>query len=130
MIPIFHGRVIGGKAIMDTPERVWEYIKTLDGNRIEVVIRKARSQRSNQQNRYYHGIVLELLSQHTGYTPDEMHEICKYQFLKQGGDGKFEYIKSTTKLNTAEFETYLENIKRWAVDILGLVIPDPNEVAE
>lgn len=125
MIPIFRAKVESGKLTGFT-EKYQSYLKTLEGKFVEVKVQKERNQRSLNQNNYYWGIVIELLSQHTGYTPDETHEICRYQFLKKVNDGGFEFIQSTTKLSTTEFELYLEEVKRWAA-FLGLVIPNPNE---
>jgi hypothetical protein len=60
-----------------------------------------------------------------------MHEILKYKFLKTikvipDKEG-MPYIKSTTKLNTGEFEEYLAKIKQWAASELDCFIPDPND---
>lgn len=124
MIPVFRAQIKTGIIIFDRPKEAYGYLQTLEGKYVEVVVRKERSERSNNQNNYYWGVVLQLLSDHTGYTTDEMHEICKHQFLIV--HGKFDYVKSTTKLNTVEFEEYLDKIKNWAA-VLGVNIPNPNE---
>jgi hypothetical protein len=129
MIPIFTGEVtILGNFKLDTPEKFHEYIKVFSGKRVEVIIRKPKTKRSDLQNNYYWGVVLELLSKELGYDQDEMHEILKYKFLQSHAMG-MPYVKSTTKLSTGEFEDYLSKIKRWAAEFLHIVIPDPNEVA-
>ena len=51
----------------------------------------------------------------------------KWLFLRQHAEGKPDTVRSTTKLNTQEFEEYLETVKRWAATDLQLYIPDPNE---
>lgn len=90
--------------------------------------------RSNQQSRYYFGVVVDILSNHTGFTPEEMHEILKHKFLRDWKkiktvNGVFEYVytKSTTILSTAEFENYLAKIREWAAIELNCQIPEPNE---
>ena len=125
MIPVFRAQIKTGIIIFDRPNEAYGYLQDLEGKYVEVVVRKERSERSNNQNNYYWGVVLQLLSDHTGYTTDEMHEICKHQFLIV--HGKFDYVKSTTKLNTVEFEEYLDKIKNWAA-VLGVNIPNPGEV--
>lgn len=125
MIPIFRAKVENGK-LTGLPVKYQSYLETLEGKYVEVKVQKERSQRSLNQNAYYWGIVIDLLSQYTGYTPDEMHEICRYMFLKKVNADGMEYVKSTATLNTAEFEEYLENIKQWAA-MLNIIIPDPNE---
>lgn len=128
MIPVFRAQIKSGVIIFYQPSKAYAYIETLEGKYVEVTVRKERSQRSLQQNSYYHAVVVKMLSDFTGYEQDEMHEILKQQFLKKVNADGFEFVKSTTKLSTVEFEEYLESIKRWAA-MLGCVVPDPNEIA-
>jgi hypothetical protein len=126
MIPVFTGMVDNGGLRFDRKSVVDNYMCTLIGQRVEVIIRKPRTKRSDVQNSYYWGVVIELLSKELGYDKDEMHEILKYKFLQSNAMG-MPYIKSTTKLSTGEFEEYLSKIKQWAAEFLHIVIPDPNE---
>ena len=120
---MFIAKVEKNRLVFEAPIRLNNHLFTLEGQKVEVDIKKLRSQRSSNQNAYYFGVVLDILSKETGYEIDEMHEIMKYKFLKV--KGKMDYIKSTAKLSTSEFETYLERIKRWAAQDLSVVIPDP-----
>lgn len=132
MIPIHHGVITGDKLILDNPIRYLDYFKKLSGKRIELTLKEEKSQRSLNQNSYYWGVVLKVLSEHTGYDPDDIHEICRYMFLKSFktvGSKELEYVKSTADLNTAEFEEYLEKIRRWAAVELNCYTPLPNEIA-
>jgi hypothetical protein len=104
-----------------------EYI--LPGASYVLEINKSKSIRSLNQNRYYFGVVLLILSDHFGYTTDELHQICAGTFLRYENKGK-EFVKSTTKLDTKEFEIYLEQIRRWAMNEHQISIPLPNEVTE
>ena len=128
MIPVFTGMVDNGGLRFDRKSVVDNYMCTLIGQRVEVIIRKPRTKRSDVQNSYYWGVVIELLSKELGYDKDELHEILKYKFLQSNAMG-MPYVKSTTKLSTGEFEEYLSKIKRWAAEFLHIVIPDPNEAA-
>ena len=128
MIPVFTGMVDNGGLRFDRKSVVDNYMCTLIGQRVEVIIRKPRTKRSDVQNSYYWGVVIELLSKELGYDKDELHEILKYKFLQSNAMG-MPYIKSTTKLSTGEFEEYLSKIKRWSAEFLHIVIPDPNEAA-
>jgi hypothetical protein len=133
MNPIFTGIIRQGKKIYDNPNRYLVQLSKLEGKRFEEILRQQKSQRSLNQNNYYWGVVLEILSGHTGYTADDMHEILKFKFLRFviriDNDEGMEYVKSTTKLNTTEFEAYLTKIKQWAETKLNCFIPNPNEVA-
>lgn len=106
-----------------------------DGWELELAIRRRRATRSLLQNAYYWGVVIELLSDHTGYTPDEMHEFCKATFLPKRlavADGNGEIVGelvlggSTRGMNKLEFGEYMERIRQWAADMLDVLIPDPD----
>lgn len=94
---------------------------------IEVV--KSKSKRSLSQNAYYWGVVIKIMSDDTGFTPDEMHQALKHQFLLYFKEGKA-FTKSTKSLDTKEFEKYAEQCRMFGSENLGLVIPLPNEVTE
>lgn len=87
-----------------------------------------RDQRSGAQNRYYWGTVVRQLSEHTGYEPEEMHEVLKLKFncrrVEVGGE-EMEIGGTTTKMDTAEFNAYIEQIQRWAAQELNVILPDP-----
>ena len=94
----------------------------------ECIIRKIKKQRSLNQNSYYWGIVIKIMSQELGYTDNEMHQVFASEFLMYiNRDRKF--IKSTTELSTIEFENYLENCRRLASE-QGIFIPLPNECTD
>jgi hypothetical protein len=105
-----------------------------EGWEIELTVKRRRATRSIEQNRYYWGVVVELISEHTGYTPDEMHDVLKALFIPkrlalQDGNGvvQNEIVigGSTRTMNKLEFGDYIESIRRWAAETLDVVIPDP-----
>ena len=122
----FMGKSEKGIVVLDDEKGFTEHIKSLDGKFIQLVVRRYRTNRSNNQNRYYFGIVIKILGDELGYMPDEMHEALKWKFLRKGG--KLETVKSTSSLTTIEFEQYLELVRIWALRDLGINIPLPNEV--
>jgi len=87
---------------------------------------EVKETRSQAQNRYYWGVVCKLVSDHTGYTPDEVHQIMAGQFLGYERN-EIRFIPSTTKLKTGEFEIYMEQCRRWASVELSCYIPLPSE---
>lgn len=103
---------------------------------LEVCIRRLRATRSQRQNAYWWGVCLALVSEHTGYSPEEMHEIAKQMFLPKtlalsnhNGEvvGEFVMGGSTRTLNTKEFGEFMDRFKQWAAQTLDVYIPDPNE---
>ncbi len=98
-----------------------------------------KEKRSNPQNRYYHGVVVDLVRRglkDLGWEPkacsaEAVHEMLKREFLtvdEHVKDGVFlKRTRSTTELDTAQFGEYLELCKQWAAENLGVAIPDPGE---
>ena len=78
--PLWPGQVTKGKLILETPMRYLAYLSGLEGKRVELILRKQKSKRSDQQNRYYWGVVIEILANHCGYEAEEMHEALKIKF--------------------------------------------------
>jgi hypothetical protein len=84
--------------------------------------------RTTNQNKYLWGVVYPLISGHTGYSNEEVHEImkriCNPQIVNIKGE---EYVvgKSTASLTTAEFNAYISRIVQFASFELGVIIPEP-----
>lgn len=133
---------------IDLPKRARKEIAdSFAGKRVEVVIKRARKQRSNAQNAYYWGVVvpfvlrgfIELGNSLTEGNPDDhelIHEFLKAKFLRNGAeivdaDGLVHELPgSTTKTTTVEFMEYLDRIINFAAESLNVVIPPPNEQLE
>jgi len=124
----FYGAILHDKVVLQTPAAFKAYVKTFEGKQIELTVGSVKKSRSNNQNRYYWGVVVTMLSDETGYSTDEMHDALRMLFL-QDRTKKIPTIKSTTDLSTVEFEDYLAKIRQWAAETLNCVIPDPNEVS-
>lgn len=129
--PVFTGQIDErGRIVLEQPVNYGRWLQRLAGQRVELIVRKRRAQRSDRQNRAYFGIVVAMLAEHCGYEPDEMHEALAWKFLgiDQAGD-PLPRRRSTAGLTTAEFEDYVGRVRRWAAEELGCDIPEPNEVA-
>jgi hypothetical protein len=126
MIPKFIGIVEKGKLVLTNQEAYENYLKTLVGE-IQLTVSKVRKPRSNQENAYYWAVIIEILRNELGYTPDEMHEALKWKFLKIH-EGKIPTVRSTSDLSTVEFEAYMTQIREWASIDMNIYIPEPNEV--
>lgn len=129
-IPVFVGDVdVQAKFHPDAPAQLARWMNGLAGERVEVVVRKRRSQRSNQANAYYWGVVIALIADHCGYEPAEMHEALAMKFLRTedcpitGAPRR----RRTPKLNTKEFTDYVDACIRFAAE-LGVVVPEAGQV--
>jgi hypothetical protein len=127
----FHGRIEGGKLQIDREAFAAQLATLPDG---EVTIKVQGQTRSERQNRWYWGVVLAALSDHTGYTAEELHELCKQRFNARtvsdvdpdtGEVSDSEWRQSTAALDSAAFTVYVERVRQWAAQEFGIVIPDP-----
>ena len=83
--------------------------------------------RTSQQNKYLWGVVYKLISDHTGFTPEEVHEVFKKRFLvytKEYKSKVWEFTRSTTGLTINEFTKYVDSVKHYAESEMALIIPD------
>jgi hypothetical protein len=124
-----------------------EIAQVFAGQSVEVIIKKLRRSRSNQQNRYYWGVVVAMVLQalydlgnqdlKPGH-PDSVnlvHEFLKNKFLPPviATDAQGQELQlppSTRKQNTVEMLDYIAEIQMWAAEFLNIVIPDPGEQME
>ena len=121
------GEVSAGKLTLDRREVFDLQIKRFEGKRVRISVELERSGRSNAQNRYFHGVIVQMISDHTGYEPEEVKAILKSMFLKAERDGR-EYVRETHRLDTAEMAEFTDRCIRWAAVELQMVIPSPNEI--
>ena len=122
----FSGKIKNGNLLIDDQRGFDRHIHDLEDKKIQAIVRKYKTVRSDNQNRYYWGVVINILGNELGNIPSKMHSILGFLFLRDGG--KYESIKSTSSLTTTEFEVYLESIRIWALSDLHITIPLPNEI--
>jgi hypothetical protein len=116
-------------------QRVFKTLtRSLKDGHYEVSVQRLLANRSLQHNRYYWGVVIAALADHTGYTPNELHELMKMKFLPKSlalldgnGDVKGEYVMggSTRKLKVSEFYQFVNEVRRFAAEELGVETMDP-----
>jgi hypothetical protein len=112
-------------------------LQPLKGREIELTIKKRSKKRSGDQNAYYWGVVVHLVSEAlidlgNEITPDEAHEFLKANFnyteITNEQTGEVMKIpRSTSDLTTEEFTDYIEKVAKWAAEWLNITIPEPNE---
>ena len=104
------------------------------GNNYVVEVKQNKNTRSMNQNKYYWSAIVQPLAKELGYTVDELHDTLKVKFstqwlMIQHNDKEIplQGIKSTTAMNTKEFEDYCEQIRIWAIVDLSIRLRTPNE---
>lgn len=128
----------GAKFVPDDPRKFAEHRQSLAGQLVEVVMRKQKSKRSIQQNKWLWGCALELLVADYGYEKRERgkaKEDLHYSLLKKCfGTHWDERLKdeipniSSSKLKTKQFSAYMEWLVRYAAQECNCKIPLPDEV--
>lgn len=119
-----------------TTKALSKHLVELKDGRYSVKIEKAHK-RSEQQNRYYFGLVVPLMQKAFKDLGHELSQQETHEFLKAKFNS-FEVVnhdtgeavsvpKSTTKLSKLEFSEYIEKIQRFAAEFLNTQIPNPGE---
>jgi len=99
-------------------------------NRAMVRLEVIPKPRSGNQHRYYRAI-LKILSDYTGFTTDEAHELClRYfatEYTKETKNGKEHTFKQrTSDMDTAEMSEYITKVRDMG-DTIGCYLPTADE---
>ena len=131
MVLEYYSDVREGKLQKNVRQKIANELKSFNGKRIEIRIRKLKSHRSIQQNRYY-WLILTILANEIGYEKNELHEIVKYKFLrKEKVDEKtgeiFEYLGSSTTLGKMDFADFISKLQQWSAETFNVILPDAGQ---
>ena len=131
---VFHGYMERGKLKCSA---FVEWLAAPGRESVTIIASDTKPKRSSPANRYYWGVVVELIYlalKESGWevTREGTHELLRVRFLSEdrpiGNDGEFvTRVKSTTELDSKEFGEYVEACKRFAAEYLNVVVPEPNE---
>jgi hypothetical protein len=115
-------------------------IKSFNDKDVVITFSKPKKNRSNNQNRYYWGLVLPLIQNGLLDATGELrsYDNIHYKILlplfaptneivnKETGECIVERLTSSD-LTTTQFCEYILEIQKWAAEFLGIDIPSPNE---
>jgi hypothetical protein len=127
------GRVKKGQLVLSDPAAWRAAVAKHEGRDVWVTVKRQFLSRTPQANRFYWGVVVDHIANCIGESAEDTHELLKAQFLPKrsiellGGQG-LEMPPSTRALSVEEFASYIERVRVWASQFLGLSIPDANEV--
>ena len=123
---------------IQNPKTIRTLIDSLKDGKYKLEI-SSMTTRSLSQNGYYWMMLTEYVQPalyDLGWsdikTKEAAHEFVCSLFLKtkiinETSGEEIERVRSTTELSKIEFNTYLEEIWRWAAEYLSIAIPAPNE---
>lgn len=133
------GSVKNGQLSVYRKDKLLNTLQDYEGCIVEIIIRKKTKGRSVQQNRYYWGIVLDIVKDGLTEVNGERYDLqSAHKEVKKHLNGfevlDFENMKievepeSTADLPSEEFEALMEDLRRWAYEFLKVTIPLPNEL--
>jgi hypothetical protein len=119
-------------------------LSAFEGKRVSITIENKKARRTSPQNRWYFGVAIVLIRRRlvelgNQISQEATHDLVKVAVAKYHpylmldeivipDTGKvLKRIRSTTELTTTDFMGYKEAIQQWAVEVLDIDIPDPNE---
>jgi hypothetical protein len=123
MTPTFRGVVENGVLKLYNHTRYTKYLRGLNGV-VYVTVRRLEKTKTGPQNRYYWGVIIKMISDYTGHSPEEVHEGLKHKFLLIDGF----VSRSTMDLTTSEVEDYHQQIRTMMILDYNFYIPLPNDI--
>lgn len=114
-------------------EPVIAYLRKLpEGKEYDVTVERHKIRRSVPQNALY-WMWVGCIAQETGGDREQIHEELKTMYLPTKHiRGLFDEVArpmSTTALDTKQFTAYLEKVQTFASAELGIVLPNPEDLA-
>lgn len=151
--PKWRATIEFGKLKVDSGKDFANYLIPFNGKEMQVIVKPWTKDRSRQEEKFYHAVVVKMVAEAMEIERQEAHEMLKGMFLRteeskivkrQTTTGekefkiRYERVMSTTELSDKAYREYWEQCIRWAAlptkDGLGpdsgleLFIPYPNEV--
>lgn len=147
--PKWKAQAKGTNLYFDNDAQFRNHLIPLNGKDLEVVVKPRTKERSRQEEKFYHAVVVRMVADQMNCEEQEAHELMRGFFLRRevsspSIDGKktIRYHKtlSTTELSDTAYREYWEQCIRWAAlptlpiglsreSGLELFIPYPKEVS-
>lgn len=131
MTPICNGKVEAGARLWTYEKKKFtEYLKSLEEQEVEIIVRKRKDTRTLQQMRYYWGVVVKIIADDTGNDPDDVHEFLKEKFApkKVIGIKNEKVVAGCTHDPTKDnfFTDFIDKIVAWYTQEGGYIPPPPS----
>lgn len=132
----FTATIQGGKIKFDSIRAWLTLVGQLEGEAIEVTIKKQSKRKSTQANRYYWGVVVEYTrmwltdTQGEEFTTEEAHELLKQRNNAseiKSGMGTVVIGRTTKGMESDEFTAYIDRCIKWLYNISGIIVPSSDE---
>jgi hypothetical protein len=130
--PTFTGTVSEqGRLTLDDRRAFLHHVYTFAGHAVELTVRRKRSQRSLDQNKFWWAVPVRLCAEHCGYSDSEMHYALLGECFgwKVGPTGKeIPNVTSSSGLTVEQFTHLIDWVLVWGPTELGVNIPAPDQV--
>ena len=130
----FSGFIEGADVYLADP-LTFEILSIMKNGKVIVTVREDKKVRTNPQNAYYWGVVVEVVKNalaHHGelFTSQEVHEELKRRFLSKitfVNGQEITRFQSSTELDFEEFWLFVSQVRQWVWDFFGFLIPEPDQ---
>lgn len=121
----------GGELFFNSPRFFKGMIQQFEDNKnVDVTVSPRNRSKSKEQQGYLWGVVYPEIAEHTGHTPEELHDIFKRKFLlrKRFWRGaELAVVGSTQSLTANEMAEFISKIILEAGE-MEIAIPDPDKL--
>lgn len=134
----YTAKVTKGKISLPDADRqeIAQVMQRMEGKFVCMTLAESKKPRSVKQNAFYWGSIVPAVhvifeSAGNNMHEDEVHEYLKehvgklVKFIRLNGEN-YKVVMSSTKLNTMQWEEYMDKIRVWASEN-ELQLPYPNE---
>jgi hypothetical protein len=143
--PVFLGDVTAdGRLVLldDEAAKRKDHLRSLAGQRVDVIVRAHKDTRSERANAYYWRCVLTVMSEDGSdgdQSPEEIHDaMCEmflpnekkrvefYNLMTDQKLGVEVDSRRSSKLKGDEFYTFVEKVRKFALEFMGIRTEDPD----
>ncbi|MDB5288573.1 MAG: hypothetical protein JWR05_3522 [Mucilaginibacter sp.] len=139
---VYFGTVDGEGALTLTNYKAFRVdLNDFKGKEVRITVER-KSKRSNPQNSYFHGVIIPIVKAHLidlgwkdAKSTEWVKNYIKYNCLiiETENEDTGEVVKTlgeTSSLTKPEFMEFVADVQQWAIEKLGLQIPDPGQALE
>lgn len=132
-----YGTIESGKLRILKRQEFEKAVKNAPDCEVKITVSKLYDKRSNQQNKYYWGVIIDLFrkgweeSQGEKISMEQAHEIlkheCNYSEIVNPTTGAvIRTGNTTTELNTKDYEEYLTRCRNFIWEWFNIIVPLPD----
>lgn len=125
---IHEGHKVDGRLVLKNPRWFKGMLQQTPDCPVVVTVERKKRSRSKEQMGYLWAVVYPYIAEHTGHTPEDLHDIFKAKYLRRKRvwrNGDVVIVGSTSDLSTNEMAEFITNIIVEANE-LGISVPPPD----